>query len=41
MQVAGKVSGLEGATTTTDGVMQLETDLGGGSRSNFLSKRKC
>jgi hypothetical protein len=37
-QVAGKLSGSEGAATSTDGV---ETDPGGGSRSTFLAKREC
>ena len=39
--MVGRLSGSEGATTTTDGVMGLETDPGGGSRSTFLTKREC
>jgi hypothetical protein len=41
MQVVGKLFGSEGATTTTEGVMGLETDPGGGSRVTFLAKREC
>jgi hypothetical protein len=41
VQVAGKLFGSKGATTTTNGVMGLETDPGGGSRSTFLAKREC
>jgi hypothetical protein len=41
VQLAGKLSGSEEATTTTDEVMGLETDSGGGSRSTFLAKREC
>jgi hypothetical protein len=40
MQVARKLSGSEGATTTTDGMMGLERDVGGGSRTTFLAKRE-
>jgi hypothetical protein len=39
LQVAGKLFGSEGATTPADGVMGLETDPGGGSKSTFLAKR--
>jgi hypothetical protein len=41
VQVARKLSGSEGEATTADGVMGLETDPGGGSRSTFLAKREC
>jgi hypothetical protein len=41
VQVSGKLSGSEGATTAANGVMGLETDPGGGSRSTFLAKREC
>jgi hypothetical protein len=41
VRVARKIFGSEGATTSADGVMGLETDRGGGSRSTFLAKREC
>ena len=41
VKVTKKLSGSEGATTTTDGVMGLDTDSGGGFRSIFLVKREC
>jgi hypothetical protein len=41
VQVAGKLSGSEGAATTADGVMGLEIDPGGGSKSTFLAEREC
>jgi hypothetical protein len=41
VQVVGKLSGSEGANTVTNGVMGLETDPGGGSRSTFPAKREC
>jgi hypothetical protein len=41
VQVAGKLFGSEGAATAADGVMGLETDPSGGSRSTFLAKREC
>jgi hypothetical protein len=37
----GGASSSEGETTTTDGMMGLETDPGGGSRSTSLAKREC
>jgi hypothetical protein len=39
--VGAKVSSSEGATTTTDGMMDLETNFGGGTRSTSLTKREC
>jgi hypothetical protein len=41
VQVAKKLSGSEGAATATDGVMGLETDPSGSSKSTFLAKREC
>jgi hypothetical protein len=49
MHVAGDASSSKGAeasnavgeTTTTMDMMELETDLGGGSRSTSLTKREC
>jgi hypothetical protein len=42
VQVVGKYSNLEGATTVTEDATGLETNLGGGSfRSTFLAKREC
>ena len=41
VQVAGKLSSSEGAATTTDGVMGLETDPSGDSRSTLLPEREC
>jgi hypothetical protein len=32
---------LKGATTTTYGMMELETDFGGGTISTSLTKRSC
>jgi hypothetical protein len=39
--VGAEASSSEGATTTTDGMMELETDSGGGTRSTSLAKREC
>jgi hypothetical protein len=39
--VAGKIYGSKGMTTTTNRVMGLEIDLGGGYKSTFLAKREC
>jgi hypothetical protein len=39
--VGAEVSSSEGATTTTDGMMDLEMDSGGGTRSTSLAKREC
>jgi hypothetical protein len=39
--VGVEVSSSEGATTTTDGMMDLETDSGCGTRSTSLAKREC
>jgi hypothetical protein len=41
VQVARKLPGSEGAATAIDGVMGMETDLGGGSKSTFLANREC
>jgi hypothetical protein len=38
VQVAGKLSSSKGAA---NGVMGLETYLGGGSKCTFLAKREC
>ena len=39
--VGVEASSLEGAATATDGMMELETDSGGGTRSTSLAKREC
>ena len=39
--VGAKVSCLEGATTVADGMMDLEMDSSGGTRSTSLVKREC
>ena len=39
--VGSEVSSSEGEATTTDGMMDLETDSGGGTRSTSLAKREC
>jgi hypothetical protein len=41
VQVAGKLFGVEGASTATNGMMGLETYPGGGSGSTFFTKREC
>lgn len=42
-QEVGNSSSLKGATTTTDNVVVLKTNLGGrgSSKSTFLAKREC
>jgi hypothetical protein len=39
--VGAEVSSSEGATTTADGMMDLKTNSGGGTRSTSLAKREC
>jgi hypothetical protein len=39
--VGAEVSSSEGAAMATDGMMDLETDFGGDTRSTSLAKREC